>query len=191
MFGCLIALAVYGYTFGHYAAHLFGLPEAFANGFAILILLVFLGINLRGVGAWALSEDLVVLLKIAILALIAAIGFAHFSPERLAPLADKGTAGVIVASASIFVAYEGFELVSYDYDDLERPRWTLPRALYLSVAIVTVVYVTVTIGAQMLVSDGVVVAQNRIALAHELPALFGRGRADLPVLALGFLAVTG
>ncbi|MET3946427.1 tryptophan-rich sensory protein [Arthrobacter sp. UYCu512] len=36
---------------------------------------------------------------------------------------------MIVAAASIFVAHEGFELLSYDYEDLDRPRWTLPRAL--------------------------------------------------------------
>jgi amino acid transporter len=107
MFGYLIALAVYGFTFGHYAAHALGLPGAFANGFAVLILLVFLGINLHGVGASALSEDVVVLIKVAVLALISAIGFAYFSPERLASLDDKGLAGVIVASASIFVAMRG------------------------------------------------------------------------------------
>ena len=67
--------------------------------------------------------------------------------------------------ASIFVAYEGFELLSYDYDDLARPRWTLPRALYLSVAIVTLVYITFTIGSQMLVSDEAIVAQKEVAFA--------------------------
>ena len=235
MFGYLIALAVYGFTFGHYAAHVLNLPLVFANGFAALILLVFLGINLRGVGASALSEDLVVLVKVAVLALIAAIGFSHFSTERLSPFADQGTAGIIVAAASIFVAYEGFELLSYDYDDLEKPRWTLPRALYLSVAIVMLVYVIVTIGSQMLVSDDAIVTQkevafaaagqaalgtagywiaslgallaassainatlfstarqmHEIALARELPALFARSRAGLPITALGFLAVFG
>lgn len=173
MFGYLIALAVYGFTFGHCAAHAFGLPGAFADGFAVLILVVFLGINLRGVGASALSEDVVVLIKIAVLALISAVGFAHFSPERLVPLNDKGLAGVIVASASIFVAYEGFELLSYDYDDLVRPRWTLPRALYLSVAIVTLAYVTVTIGSQMLVSDGIIIAQKEVAFAAAGQAALG------------------
>ncbi|MDJ0322195.1 APC family permease [Cryobacterium sp. PH31-AA6] len=235
IFGYLIALAVYGFTFGHYAANVLGLPWLFADGFAVLILAVFLAINLRGVGASALSEDLVVLIKVAVLALISAVGFAHFSPERLAPLDDKGLAGVIVASASIFVAYEGFELLSYDYDDLVKPRWTLPRALFLSVAIVTLVYVLVTIGSQMLVSDDVLVAQkevafaaagqaalgtagywiaslgallaassainatlfstarqmHEIALAKELPGVFARSRAGLPVTALVFLAVFG
>ena len=110
--------------------------------------------------------------------------------------------------ASIFVAYEGFELLSYDYDDLARPRWTLPRALYLSVAIVTLVYITFTIGSQMLVSDEAIVAQKEVAFAaagqaalgtagywiaraKELPAAFAKARAGLPVTALVFLAVFG
>lgn len=165
MFGYVIALAVYGFTFGHYAAHAFGLPAPFANGFSILILVVFLLINLRGVGASALSEDVVVLLKIVILALIAGVGFTHFSPERLSPLADNGYASVFIASTAIFVAYEGFELLSYDYDDLDNPRRNLPRALFLSVGIVVLIYVFVTIGCQMLVSDDVLIAQKEVAFA--------------------------
>ncbi|MCB5281333.1 MULTISPECIES: APC family permease [unclassified Arthrobacter] len=173
MFGYLVALAVYGFTFGHYAANVLGLPGIFADGFAALILLVFLGINLRGVGASALSEDIVVLIKVAVLALISTVGFLHFAPERLAPLDNKGLGGVIVAAASIFVAYEGFELLSYDYEDLDRPRWTLPRALYLSTAIVTLVYVTVTVGAQMLVSDAIIISQKEVAFAAAGQAALG------------------
>lgn len=173
MFGYVIALAVYGFTFGHYASTAFGLPVPFANGFSILILVVFLLINLRGVGASALSEDVVVLIKIVILALIAGIGFIHFAPERLSPLADNGYASVVVASTAIFVAYEGFELLSYDYDDLERPRRNLPRALFLSVGIVVVIYVFVTIGCQMLVSDSAIVAQKEVAFASAGRAALG------------------
>ena len=76
-----------------------------------------------------------------------------FSPSRLAPLDNKGLLGVFLGAAVIFVAYEGFELVPYDYDDISEPRRTLPRALYLSVAVVVVVYVAVTIASQMLLPD--------------------------------------
>ncbi|MBK5238814.1 MAG: amino acid permease [Actinomycetales bacterium] len=173
MFGYVIALAVYGFTFGHYASNAFGLSAPFANGFSILILVVFLFINLRGVGASALSEDVVVVIKIVILALIAGIGFLNFSPERLSPLADNGYVGVIVAATAIFVAYEGFELLSYDYDDLESPRRNLPRALFLSVGIVVVLYVFVTIGTQMLVSDSVIISQKEVAFATAGRAALG------------------
>ena len=97
-----------------HAAHLLGLPVLYANGFAILILLVFLTINLQGVGASLLSQNLVVLIKVAVLALIAAIGFAHFTPERLAPLADRGS-------------YRCHRRISIDFRGLRGIRTTFLR----------------------------------------------------------------
>ncbi len=235
MFGYVIALAVYAFTFGHYAAHAFALSSGFADVFSVAILLVFFGINTRSVAASALSEDVVVVVKILVLAIISAVGFAHFTPHRLLPVDDQGVAGVVIAATSIFVAYEGFELLSFDYDDIAHPRRTLPRALYLSVAIVILIYVVVTIGSQMLVSDHVIVAEKEVAFASagqaalgqagywlatlgallatssainatlfstarqmheiaqakELPAVFGKSRNGLPVIALLILTVFG
>lgn len=165
IFGYVVALAVYAYTFGHYAAHVVGLSATYARGFSAAVLLVFLAINLKGVAASALTEDTVVLIKIMVLALIAGIGVAHFSPERLTPLANQGVSNVFIATTAIFVAYEGFELLSYDYDDIYRPRRTLPRALYLSVGLVALIYVVVTIGSQMLASDSLIVSQKEVAFA--------------------------
>ena len=72
---------------------------------------------------------------------------------------------MFVGAASIFIAYEGFELLSYDYDALAEPARTLPRALYLSVLVVIAVYVAVTLGSQMLVSDQLLIAQREAAFA--------------------------
>ncbi len=96
----------------------------------------FVAANVRGVTTSGLTEDVVVYTKLAVLSGIALIGLAAFSSTRLAPLDNEGLAGVFLGAAVIFVAYEGFELVPYDYDDLVEPRRTLPRALYLSVAVV-------------------------------------------------------
>ena len=84
---------------------------------------------------------------------------------------------MFVGAASIFVAYEGFELLSYDYDDIDQPDRTLPRALYVSVVAVVAVYVIVTLGSQMLVSDQLIVAQREVAFAtvgQEALGTFGR-----------------
>ena len=163
--GYVFALAVYAFTFGHYLAHVLGAtaPVPGLGGLAVLIL--FLAINLRGVTASGVTEDLVVLIKLVVLGVIAAIGLGMFSPDRLTPLDNVGASGVFLGAAVIFVAYEGFELVPYDYDDLAAPRRTLPRALYLSVAAVTLIYVAVTVGSQMVLPDQTITAQKEVAFA--------------------------
>ncbi len=161
--GYVIALAVYAFTFGHYFGNILGTSEVIARVASVGVLLLFFAVNLRGVGASALTEDAVVFTKLAVLCGIAAIGVWHFSAHRLAPLGDRGIGGLVLGAASIFVAYEGFELLAYDYDDIENPKRTLPRALYLSVIVVIAVYVVVTLGAQMLVSDAVIVSQKEVA----------------------------
>ncbi len=163
--GYIFALAVYAFTFGHYLAYAFGAPEVAARGAALAVLAVLVLVNLRGVGTSGLTEDLVVVAKLVILGGIATVGLARFSPGRLDPPADKGVVGTLIAAGVIFVAYEGFELLSYDYPDLERPRRTFPLALYASVAIVAVVYIGVTLASQMLLSDASLASGKEVAFA--------------------------
>ena len=163
--GYVIALAVYAFTFGHYAARVIDAGDLVARVLSVVVLVVFWLVNTRGVAASSLTEDVVVAVKLAALAGIAGVGLWSWSSARLTPLADKGGLGVIVGAASIFVAYEGFELLSYDYDDIEDAERTLPRALYLSVAAVILIYVLVTFGSQMLVSDPLIVAQRDASFA--------------------------
>ncbi len=56
---------------------------------------------------------------------------------------------------------------------MHDPDRTLPRSLYLSVAIVAAVYVGVTLGAQMLVSDHVIVARKEVAFIAVGEAALG------------------
>jgi amino acid transporter len=163
--GYVFALAVYAFTFGHYLAHALGAPASVARAGGVGVLLVFVAINLRGVSTSGLTEDVVVYTKLAVLGGIALIGLAMFSPSRLTPLDNEGISGVFLGAAVIFVAYEGFELVPYDYDDLVRPRRTLPRALYISVAVVVLVYVAVTLASQALLPDRTITADKEVAFA--------------------------
>lgn len=163
--GYVFALAVYAFTFGHYLAHVIGAPGAVADLAAVAVLGGFVAVNVRGVTTSGLVEDVVVVTKLAVLGGIAAVGLGMFSTNRLSPLDNEGLAGVFLGAAVIFVAYEGFELLPYDYDDIEQPRRTLPRALYLSVAVVTLVYVAVTLASQMLLPDATITAEKEVAFA--------------------------
>ena len=163
--GYVVALAVYAFTFGHYLESVTGGGQMVARLASAAVVAVFLVVNIRGVGASSLTEDAIVLIKLLILVTISGIGMWSWSSARLEPLTDIGIGGVLVGAGSIFVAYEGFELLSYDYDDIERPDRDLARALYLSVAVVAAIYVLVTLGSQMLVSDQLIVQQREVAFA--------------------------
>lgn len=177
VFGYMVAMAVYSFTFGRYAANAVHAGTAVARLLSIAVIVLFLVVNMRGVRFSSLTEDLVVLTKLLILFAIAFLGILKFSSERLAPLAGSGVGGLFLGTATVFFAYEGFELICYDRDDMVDPRRTLPRSLYLSILIVGAVYIAVTIGSQMLVSDHVIVATKDAAfVAVGRAALGGFGR---------------
>jgi amino acid transporter len=163
--GYVFALAVYAFTFGHYLANVLGASLLVARASGVGILALFVAVNLRGVTTSGLTEDIVVLTKLAVLTGIAVIGIGMFEPSRLDPLDNQGLPGVFLGAAVIFVAYEGFELVPYDYDDIRQPRRTVPRALYASVIVVTLVYVAVTLAAQMLLTDSAIISDKEVAFA--------------------------
>ena len=173
VFGYMVAMAVYSFTFGRYAADALELDHTGARVLSIAIILLFLGVNLRGIRTSSLTEDLVVAAKLAILGGIAVVGVAQFSGGRLSPLADEGISGLFLGAATVFFAYEGFELISYDRDDIRDPDRIVPRALLLSVAVVAAIYVSVTLGAQMLVSAHTIVANKEVAFAAVGHAALG------------------
>ncbi|RNI15697.1 amino acid permease [Methanohalophilus sp. RSK] len=45
----------------------------------------------------------------------------------------------------LFLAYQGFGLITNAAEDMDNPQKTLPRALYLSVLIVIFIYVLVSL----------------------------------------------
>jgi amino acid transporter len=163
--GYVFALSVYAFTFGHYLANAVGAGAEVARLGGVAVLGVFLAVNLRGVAASGLTEDVIVAIKLLVLGGIALVGLGMLSADRLAPLDNRGLFGVVLAASLIFVAYEGFELLPYDYDDIDRPRVTLPRALYLSIGVVAIVYVSVTLASQMLVPDRLLAARKEVAFA--------------------------
>jgi len=171
--GYVVVMGVYSFTFGRYAAEALGAPVSVARVLSVAVVVAFLAVNLRGVVLSSPTEDVIVALKLAILATIAIVGVSRFSPHRLTPMADRGWGGLLLGAATVFVAYEGFELITYDRDDMDDPDVTMPRALYVSVAIVAAIYVTVTVGSQMLTPDATIVAQREVAFAAVGDAALG------------------
>lgn len=164
--GYVLTMSVYAFTFGHYLGEVAGLNSLLVRLAAVGVIAVFVGVNLRGVASSGLAEELTVWGKVTILVGLAIIGLLAWHPGRLNDgVSAPGVSGVIVGAAAVFMAYEGFELVTFDYDDMKDPQRMLGRAIIPAVICVTAIYIVVAVGTAFLVGAGTLVENKEVALA--------------------------
>lgn len=164
--GYVLTMALYAFTLGHYGALLLGGGPLLQRVIAAGAVAAFTAVNVVGVKESARAEIVAVWTKLAVLVLLAVVGLARWAPERLGEgVSEAGPRGVLVGAAAIFVAFQGFELLTYDYDEIRNPRWTLPRAILPAIATAGVLYIAVAAAAAMLVGGGDLVARKEVALA--------------------------
>jgi len=164
--GYILTNSVYAYTFGTYLAHVFNFGPWFPRAAALAILALFVGINLRGVGESSGAEIFLVWFKLVVLVGLACFGIFNWDSGQLsAGIPDSSISAAIFGAAAVFMAYEGFQLLAYDYEDIENPKKTLPRALISAILVVIAVYVLVALGVTMLIGAGEVVENGEVALA--------------------------
>jgi len=182
--------AVYAFTFGEYLAHVAGQEAWFARTAAIAIMAAFIALNLRGVGEAGGVEVFLVWFKLAVLVALAGWGLSQWNPPMLSRgVPDTGLTAAVFAAASVFMAYEGFQLLTYDYADIQSVRSTLPRAVMSAIIAVALLYVLVAVGTAMLIGADTVVAHQEVALAIAGEQAFGV--AGLALVTLGAAFSTG
>ena len=188
--GYVLTNAVYAFTFGQYLGHVADLGPWFPRAVGVAIIALFVGVNLRGVGEAGGVEVMLVWFKLAVLVALAGFGLYHWQPEMLSRgVPDAGIAAALFGASSVFMAYEGFQLLTYDYDDIDNPRKTLPRAVLSAIIVVIAVYVMVTLGTTMLVGAEQVVKHKEVALA--IAGQHALGTAGLVAVTLAAAFSTG
>lgn len=144
--GYILALALYSRAFASYALVFFhNPPSILLNVFATGIIIFFVLLNFIGSKAVGKSELFIVTIKVGILVLFAMVGFFFIKPELLSFSKLQQVDNIFFAAAIVFIGYEGFGLITNAAEDMENPRKTLPKALYISVFIVILIYVGVSI----------------------------------------------
>jgi amino acid transporter len=140
--GYIFVMALYAKAFGGYAITF--LPENTAgfwvNIFATAVVLIFTAVNFVGAKAVGKSELFIVSIKVGILLMFVVIGFFFIKPSFLSFSLWPKISNVFFGAGLVFVAYEGFGLITNAAEDMENPEKTLPKALYLSVIIVIIIY---------------------------------------------------
>lgn len=181
-FAHAVACSLYALGFGAYFEHVFReigvtVPHwGFLSPSKILaasVALVFAYVNYRGASETGKIGNLVTMAKIAILGVFVGFGLEMmFSkpdwPSHFEPFLANGWAGVFKAMGLTFIAFQGFEVISQSSEEIENPRKNIPRAVFLSLAIVVPIYLLVAVAALGAVNPGHLTPWDYLAQHKEL-----------------------
>jgi len=151
----LVTLSLYAYACGSYGATFFPAEQHALWKHVILsgVIILFTAINAMGATFVGRAEKYIVGVKLTILVFVGVVGMFFVKWGRLAPSTWSAGHGselanyisLLAGGMIIFVAYEGFELISNTANDVKNPKKTLPRAYYTSVGFVILLYIAIAI----------------------------------------------
>ena len=174
--GWIIAMALYSVGFAGYARDLlpWHTPQWSAKAIGIALIVAVVIVNFVGTKFVGRSELFVVSVEVAILAGFVVLGLTKADPGRFAISGGHSWLGVLFAAGLLYVTYEGFGVVTNSAGDMRNPARELPRAMFLALGIVIVVYVAVSCVVVMTLSLQVMDANQGHVLLAAGDAVAGR-----------------
>ncbi|MHA7189321.1 APC family permease [Arthrobacter sp. MDT2-16] len=138
----------------------------------LLIVAVFTAVLIYGTKLSARVNSVFTVIKIGIVLFVIVVGFFYVSPENYTPFvpasqpaaasggwaeqpflsflsgaspAAFGFTGIISGAALVFFAFIGFDVVATSAEEVKNPSRTLPRGIFAGLAVVSVLYILVTL----------------------------------------------
>ena len=123
---------------------IFGLPICI-NLPAIVMVLLSTAILVKGTKDSTKMAGVMVVVKMAVIALFVIAGAFFVRPENWTPFAPNGAAGIFAGAFLIFFAYIGFDALATAAEECKNPQKDLPVGIIGSLIITTIVYVLVAL----------------------------------------------
>jgi APA family basic amino acid/polyamine antiporter len=124
------------------APHVGGVP-ILVNVPAFAIVMLITGLLLLGVRESARANNIMVAVKLIVLALFIVMGLQHINSANYHPFAPNGWTGIHQGAAIVFFAYIGFDAISTAAEETKNPQRNLPIGILGGLAICTVIYVII------------------------------------------------
>lgn len=125
-----------------YLAHADGHGATF-NTLSSSIILLLTVLLIYGVKTSSRVNNIMVIIKLAVILLFIAIASAHVNPANWIPFMPYGWNGVMEGASLIFFAYIGFDAVSTAAEETLDPQRDLPIGIIGSLVICTIIYIIV------------------------------------------------
>jgi APA family basic amino acid/polyamine antiporter len=136
-FGITLPTALTAPPFGVHPSGIINLP-------ALLVLLVLTALLILGTSESARVNTVIVGVKLLIVLFFIIVGAMHIHSGNWRPFMPFGASGVLSGASLIFFAYIGFDQISTAAEEVRDPQRTMPRGIFLSLGICTVLYMLVS-----------------------------------------------
>jgi APA family basic amino acid/polyamine antiporter len=112
---------------------------------AVASIAAFTYINIKGVSDTGKTGTIVTVFQLGTILVLIGAGFwaIHTHPNWHTNFSDfmpKGLGGIVAAMGLTFIAFEGYEIIVQTGEEVKNPKKNIPRAIFISLALVVVMY---------------------------------------------------
>lgn len=133
------------------------IPEAVPYWLSgLLVLLMLVAVNVKGTKETGAFQIVVTMLKVALIMIFLYGGLRGLDMEVVADSFARNVGDlreIGLTSALVFITFFGFEAIATNAEEIEAPGRTVPRAIFLSMGFVTLIYVLVVLVVVLAVND--------------------------------------
>jgi len=168
----VVSISLFAKGFAGYFVPLFGIGVSpLSIGMTeVLLIALFTAINSFGSKAVGKLEFYIVIIKLSILGVFILFGFLRIHPDFIVPsFNQQHLYGTLYASVIFFLSYMGFGLITNASENIENPKKNVPLAIYISIAIVMFVYISVSLVAvgNLSIPELIKAQDNALAVAAK------------------------
>ena len=135
----------------------------------------------RGMKESRNASNAMVVVKLAVIMLVLAVGVFYVDTKNWNPFAPNGVSGILKGVSAVFFAYIGFDAISTTAEECKNPQRDLPRAMMWAIIICTVLYVAIALVLTGMVKSDILAVGDPLAFVFD--------QLDLKVMS-GIIAVS-
>jgi amino acid transporter len=112
---------------------------------ALFIIVLITALVYKGMKESRNASNLMVVIKLAIILLVIAVGVFYVDSNNWDPFAPNGISGILKGVSAVFFAYIGFDAISTTAEECKDPQRDLPRGMMWAIVICTVLYIIIAL----------------------------------------------
>jgi APA family basic amino acid/polyamine antiporter len=157
-FDYIVGSSAVSIGFASYFTYFLHIPPLQSTIIAVAAIwpIILMILNLKGIKEASGANNGLVFLKVSALVLFIIVGayylFYHPNASNYLPFFPTGINGMLSGAAIIFFAFIGFNTVTMAAEEVKNPQKNVPRAVLLSFAVCTLLYIGVSLVAVGLVN---------------------------------------